>query len=51
MYEYGTMTPDDVILRRGRGRGRMMEGMNLRYIVGTYMKIIMYPSYTTNTGY
>jgi hypothetical protein len=28
MYEYGTMTPDDVILRRGRGRGRMMEGMN-----------------------
>jgi hypothetical protein len=27
MYEYGTLKPDKVILRREKGRGRM-EGMN-----------------------
>jgi hypothetical protein len=28
VYEYGTLKPAEVIVRRGRGRGRRVEGMN-----------------------
>jgi hypothetical protein len=28
VYEYRTLKPIEVILRRGGGRGRIMEGMN-----------------------
>jgi hypothetical protein len=33
----------EIVLKRGEGRGRMMEGVYLRYIVSTYVNIIMYP--------
>jgi hypothetical protein len=33
MYKYGTLKPVEVILRRGGGRGRIMEGMNQIKIV------------------
>jgi hypothetical protein len=35
MYENRRMKPAAIILRRGRRRGRTMEGVNLRYIVST----------------
>jgi hypothetical protein len=40
------MKPVEIVLRRGkRGRERMMEGANLRYIVSTYVNITMhYPA-------
>jgi hypothetical protein len=28
MYEYGTLKSVEVILRKGEGKGRTMEGMN-----------------------
>jgi hypothetical protein len=30
------MRPDETILRRGGGERRMMEGMNLRFIVSIF---------------
>jgi hypothetical protein len=43
MYE-NKMKPVEIVLRRrGWGRGRTMEGINLRYIVSTYANITMYP--------
>jgi hypothetical protein len=41
------MKPVNIFLRRGRGEGRMMEGVNLRYIVSTYVSIKMYPLYNS----
>jgi hypothetical protein len=45
IYENRRMKPIEIVLRRkGRwGRRRMMEGVNLRYIVCTYVNITMYP--------
>jgi hypothetical protein len=37
------MKPVEIVLRRrGGGRGRMMNGVNLRYIVNTYVNITTY---------
>jgi hypothetical protein len=39
-----TCIPVKIALRKGEGgRGRTMEGVNLRYVVSTYVNIIMYP--------
>jgi hypothetical protein len=38
------MKPVEIVLRREeKERVRMMEGLNLRYIVSTYVNITMYP--------
>jgi hypothetical protein len=43
IYENRRMKPVEIALRRGsERRGRMMEGINLRYIVRTYVNITMY---------
>jgi hypothetical protein len=45
MYENGTMRPIEIVLRkRDRGQRRMMEGVNLRYTVSTFVNVTMYPS-------
>jgi hypothetical protein len=41
LYENRRMKPVEIVLRRGRGR--MMERVNLRCIVSTYINITMYP--------
>jgi hypothetical protein len=41
IYENRRMKPVEIVLRRG-GRGRTMEGVNLRHIVST-INITMYP--------
>jgi hypothetical protein len=33
-----------IVLSRGKGKGRKMEGVNLRYIVSTDVNISMHPS-------
>jgi hypothetical protein len=39
------MKPVEIVLRsEERGWGRMIEGVNLRYILSTYANIKMYPS-------
>jgi hypothetical protein len=35
--------PFEIVLGREGGRGKTMEGINLRYIISTYVNIIMYP--------
>jgi hypothetical protein len=35
------MKPVEIILRRGRGGERVMEGVNLRYTAHTYVNITM----------
>jgi hypothetical protein len=43
IYENKKMKPVEIGLRRGEGgRGRMMEGVNTRYIANTYENIKMY---------
>jgi hypothetical protein len=37
MYEYGTLKPVKVILRRGGERGRIMEGMNQAWVYCTHI--------------
>jgi hypothetical protein len=37
MYEYGTLKPVKVILRRSRGRGKIMERMNQIRVI--YMEV------------
>jgi hypothetical protein len=41
MYENRIMKPLEIVLRRGKRR--MMEGVNLRYILSTYVNVTMYP--------
>jgi hypothetical protein len=42
--ENGRWKPVEIVLRRREGgRGRMMVGINLRYIVSTHINITMYP--------
>jgi hypothetical protein len=41
MYEYGTLKLE-VILRRGRGKGRIMEGMNRTGVHCAYIYIYIY---------
>jgi hypothetical protein len=46
IYENRRMTPVEIVLRRGMGgRGKMIEGINLRYIVSTCVTTIMDPLY------
>jgi hypothetical protein len=46
--ENGTLKPVEIVLRRGEGRrGRMTEGMNLRYTVNTYVNVTMSTPCTT----
>jgi hypothetical protein len=40
------MKPIEIVLRKGRGGGGSIEGVNLRCIVGTYVYITMYPPVT-----
>jgi hypothetical protein len=42
IYENRRMKPVEIVLRRQKGK--RMEGVNLRYIVSTYVNIIMYLS-------
>jgi hypothetical protein len=44
MYENRRVKPVKIVLIRGQGRRRIMEGVNLSYIVSTYINIIMYSS-------
>jgi hypothetical protein len=45
----GTVRHIETILRRGeRGDKWMMEGVNLRYIVSTFINVPMYPLYNNN---
>jgi hypothetical protein len=38
------MKPIQIVLKGGEGRrGRKMKGVNLRYIINTYVNITMYP--------
>jgi hypothetical protein len=37
IYEYGTLKAAEVILRRGTGKRRIMEGMNLVSVHCTYI--------------
>jgi hypothetical protein len=39
VHENRTMKPDEIVLRSGGGR--MMEGVNLIYIVSTYVNVTM----------
>jgi hypothetical protein len=39
------MKPTEIILREEGERRRMMEGVNISYIVSTYVNITMYPPY------
>jgi hypothetical protein len=40
------MKPVEIVLRRGRkGKREQDGGVNLRYIVSTYVNITMYPLY------
>jgi hypothetical protein len=43
MYENRMRKPVKIILR-GEGRGRMMEGVNLRCIISTYVNVTVYQS-------
>jgi hypothetical protein len=38
-YENRTMKPVEIIVRRGRRDEGMMQGVNLRYVVSTYVNI------------
>jgi hypothetical protein len=41
--ENKTMKHVEIVLKRGKGgRGRMMEGVNLRHIANTHVNIKMY---------
>jgi hypothetical protein len=45
-HENRTMKPAEMVLGRWGGRrGRMVERVYLRYIISTYINIIMYPLY------
>jgi hypothetical protein len=47
VYEYGTLKPIEVILRRGGGRGRIMEGMNqMGHTAHIHGNVTMNPLYT-----
>jgi hypothetical protein len=42
MYENGKMRPAETVPRMGAGEyRRMMEGVNLRYIVSTFVNVTM----------
>jgi hypothetical protein len=43
MDEYGTLKPVEVTFRRGQGRGRIMEGMNLGYNTCIYGNVTVSP--------
>jgi hypothetical protein len=46
IFENRRMKPVEIVLRRReRGKRRMMEGVNLRYIISTYVNITMCPLY------
>jgi hypothetical protein len=42
------MRPLETIIKRGEGEKRMMEGVNLRCIVSTFVNITTYPQYNNN---
>jgi hypothetical protein len=45
-YEYGILKPAQAILTRGRGRGRIVEGMNqMGYNICIYVKVTKNPLY------
>jgi hypothetical protein len=45
MYQYG-MRPAEIILRRGDGeKRRIMEEVNLRYNMSTFVNVTIYPQY------
>jgi hypothetical protein len=46
IYENRRRKPAEIVLIRGRGGGRMMEEINLKYIVSTFVNTIMYPQYS-----
>jgi hypothetical protein len=42
----------EIVLRRGEGgKGRTMEGVNLGYVISTYVNITMYPHTTITCQY
>jgi hypothetical protein len=43
MCEYGTLKAVELILGRGRGRGRTMEGMNQTGVHYSYMEMSQLP--------
>jgi hypothetical protein len=45
IYENRRIKLVEIVLRRGgeKGRGRIMEGVSLRYIVSTYVNVTVYP--------
>jgi hypothetical protein len=44
MYENGTMKPAETILKREReGERRMMDEVNLRYTLSTFVNVTMHP--------
>jgi hypothetical protein len=47
MYEYGTLKPAEITLRRGRGKGRIMEEMTQNSV--HHMHIWKYHSETSCT--
>jgi hypothetical protein len=49
IYENRRMKPVETVLRKSGkvGKGRPMEGINLRHIVSTYVNITMYPPVQT----
>jgi hypothetical protein len=44
IFENRRMKSVEIVQRSGRRRGRMMEGVNLRYIGSSYVNVTMYPS-------
>jgi hypothetical protein len=52
-YENRTMKPVEIIVRRGRRDEGMMQGVNLRYVVSTYVNgtMTMYPPVQLSYAY
>jgi hypothetical protein len=44
IYENRRIKPVEIVQEREGGRRETEEGINLRYIISTYINIIMYPS-------
>jgi hypothetical protein len=49
MYVNGKMRPVEIILRMGGGGIKENDrGVNLRYVVRTFVNVTMYPQYNNN---